>query len=87
MINNIREISQIVTESGIIVIPATIGITQIFKKFGFPNRYLPLVNIFLGIFAELLVLADIRAAITGGIILGLSAAGLYRSTKVVLFRK
>ncbi|MDY3118527.1 MAG: hypothetical protein SOW18_03220 [Peptoniphilus sp.] len=66
-------------EHAIVLTSATLGLTQAFKIAGLPNRYCPLVAILVGMVLHL-VLGGLSAesAVTG-IVIGLSAVGLYES--------
>jgi hypothetical protein len=67
--------------SGSVVI---IGLVQVFKDLGVPTRILPLLDIVLGICWALATLGVSMQSVLSGVVLGLSAAGLYRSTKVLV---
>ena len=63
-------------------VPVIIALTQMIKQMGFPNRYLPVVNLVLGVVAAVILFHVSVLSITTGIVYGLTAAGLYRSIKV-----
>lgn len=73
----------------VVFIGITIGLVEMLKRIGFPEKFLPLVSILFGIgFAVGSVFftggLGIFEAITQGLIIGLSAVGLYSSTKNVV---
>lgn len=66
-----------------ILLPIIIGLTQIFKNFNIPSKYMPVISI---IIAEILcftILEDrgISEKLMQGLQLGLASAGLYSATK------
>jgi hypothetical protein len=66
-------------------VPVIIGLVQLAKEAGFPNRFLPLLDLVLGILAGVVIYGtNWQVSIANGVILGLAAAGLYRSGKVVV---
>lgn len=69
--------------SGSVVI---IGLVEVLKSIGVPRKLLPVFDIVLGIGWSIAVLGTSVNSVLSGIILGLSAAGLYRSTKVLTNR-
>jgi hypothetical protein len=61
-----------------LIIPVIVFFEEIFKKLGLPNRYIPVVNLILGVSTGIIFnLDDIVKSITIGIVLGLSAGGFY----------
>ena len=68
-------------------IPAVIlimGLAEIFKRLGFNVKYIPVVNLLLGLTAGIVLsLPDVMKGIFVGVAVGLSASGLYSSTKNV----
>jgi len=66
-------------------IPIIIVITQVFKSLGMDKKYYPVSNIVLGILVSYFFMPssqeDIPMAVLLGIITGLSASGLYSSSK------
>lgn len=66
-------------QNAIVLTSATLGLTQAFKIAGLPSRYSPIVAIVVGMILHL-VLAGLSAesAVTG-VVIGLSAVGLYES--------
>jgi hypothetical protein len=70
-----------------VVIAVLIGLGQIAKQLGLPTKYIPLVNLILGIGIGLLggFGADITILeqIIGGAVVGLTASGLYDQSKII----
>ncbi|HLJ67755.1 MAG TPA: hypothetical protein VKX16_10395 [Chloroflexota bacterium] len=66
---------------GIAVVPAVIGLTQVFKLAGLPSRFAPAIAICFGIAAALAEQYQAQLpwvqAVVVGVALGLSAVGLY----------
>ncbi|MCR4436352.1 MAG: hypothetical protein QHH06_04635 [Clostridiales bacterium] len=72
--------------SGVAMVPIIIGLGQIARNMGFPAKFLPLLNLFLGFAASFLFsyASDIKTVIIQGLFLGLGASGLYSGTKNVI---
>lgn len=66
-----------------VLIGVIVGLVEIIKRSGVPDRYAPIVSIILGIVAGVLYLTpeDYLYGVLQGIILGLSSVGLYSGTK------
>ncbi|WP_461205567.1 hypothetical protein [Clostridium sp. DL1XJH146] len=60
-------------------IPIVAAINMIFRRIGIPQKFLPLLSLFIGILYGIIALGteDIRKGILEGIIIGLGASGLY----------
>jgi len=72
------------TTVDILPVPLIMGIVHALKSVGLPNNILPIANIVFGIGFAVLFNGKLDAhTILSGIVLGLTAAGLYRSQKVV----
>ena len=69
-------------------IPIIVALTEIFKRIGLGKTLLPISNIILGILAAYFfvpsAMYNISMAILIGIIIGLSASGLYSSGKTTI---
>ncbi|WP_255288814.1 holin, partial [Bacillus toyonensis] len=60
-----------------------VGLSQIGKTIGLQTKYVPLLNVTLGILLGVLFLPfDIKMNVFQGIIIGLSASGLYDHSKI-----
>ncbi|PED22112.1 holin [Bacillus toyonensis] len=67
-----------------VIIGIVVGISQIGKTVGLQTKYVPLLNLTLGIVLGVLFLAgDIKTNVFQGIIIGLSASGLFDHTKIM----
>jgi hypothetical protein len=67
-----------------IIIAVLVGVSQVIKGLGLKAKFIPVVNLVLGIGAGFL-LKDMSVAeqIVTGAIIGLSASGLYDQKKIV----
>lgn len=66
--------------------PAILGLVNVLKRIGLPEKWAPLVAIALGVtvaLVEAYAPADLVRAIAGGIIAGLSATGFYDIAQMV----
>lgn len=60
------------------------GITELFKNFGLPSRFAPLLSLVLGVAVVFLSAGKISALlVVPGIIVGLTASGLYSGAKTL----
>lgn len=64
-----------------IVVPLIIGIVEVVKKAGLPNKYSPLVSLALGVFFGFVFLETFQESLFIGVIIGLAATGLYSGSK------
>lgn len=69
-----------------LIIAAIMGIIEAAKRSGMPSKWAPLLSIALGLGGSFAFGGDgeLPTTILEGIILGLSAAGLYSGTKAVV---
>ena len=66
------------------MIGVVVGISQIAKTTGLQTKYIPLFNLTLGITLGVLFLSqDIKMNLFQGMIIGLSASGLFVHTKII----
>lgn len=67
------------------LVPVIIGVAEVAKRVGFPNKYIPVLNLGLGVAAGFIYVAPSNSAEAAlvGIALGLSASGLYSGVKNV----
>lgn len=69
------------------LIPFIIGLVQILKYFGFREKwFLPLASLLFGILAGVIYLYpyDLKSGILIGVLMGLSASGMYSGTKAIM---
>lgn len=67
-----------------VMIGIVVGHSQIVKTIGLPTKYIPLLNLTLGIVLGVLFFdGDIKTNVFQGIIIGLSASGLFDHTKIM----
>jgi uncharacterized membrane protein YGL010W len=66
-----------------VFIAVIVGLVELFKKsLGLPVRYAPLLSVLLGLPVGILYLnVDLKTGIVYGLIIGLSACGLYSGVK------
>ena len=68
-------------------IPATVGLSAIARQVGLPDRFSPLADIAFGVGLVFLVgVTPWQADIVQGLLVGLSAAGLYNAPQIVTGR-
>ncbi|MEE3949951.1 holin [Bacillus wiedmannii] len=66
------------------IIGVVVGLSQIAKTNGLQTKYIPIFNLTLGIMLGVLFLSqDIKMNIFQGMIIGLSASGLFDHTKIM----
>lgn len=74
-----------ITTEFIVLVPVVVGLVQAIKLTGYlPTQFAALVAIILGIVAVGLTDSFVAANILQGIVVGLSAAGLYSGTRSTL---
>lgn len=68
---------------GVALIPLIMGLVELIKWFGFPKKLLPLASLTFGIVASIIYVNpnDLKGGILVGLMMGLSASGLYSGTK------
>lgn len=68
----------------LVLVPVVLGVVQIAKTSGIPSRFAPLTSLILGV-AGTIFLGDFSAASAiQGLIVGLSAAGLWSGVKATI---
>lgn len=67
-----------------VIIAVLIGLSEVAKKMGLPEKYVPLMNLVLGIVAGMVggFGVTLFESIVTGAIIGLSASGLYDQKKI-----
>lgn len=66
----------------IAIIPLILGLVELFKRAGVSNRFSPFIAVILGLLAGIFYIStDIKQGIIVGLMLGLSASGLYSGSK------
>jgi len=67
------------------IIPLILAFVELLKKVGFPVKYTPVVSLVLGVaFGMVYIEGEIKQSVIVGLMLGLSASGLYSGTKSVV---
>lgn len=64
-------------------IPVVVALVQVIKQMGLSDRYAPIASIVLGIGLAAVVTTGLVPIIIGGIVVGLSASGLYSGALAV----
>lgn len=73
------------TETFVILVATTTGLTEAIKRaFGLNKRYIPLVSVFFGVTQTALFVGTTPEILLSGVIVSLTACGLYSSTKATL---
>lgn len=62
-------------------IPVVVGVVEVLKATGIPSKWAPLMSLALGLGASLLLGGTPFVIVLGGLVVGLSASGLYSSSK------
>ena len=65
------------------LIPIIVGISQVIKNIGFPSKFIPLLNVLIGVGISFLVFEGIgwHEQVLQGLVVGLSASGIYDQSK------
>lgn len=72
------------TPAVLVLVPIVIGLVEVVKRIGLNTKYLPLVAVILGV-AGVLGLEGINVtSVMGGIVVGLSAVGLFSGTRATI---
>lgn len=67
------------------IIPLILAIVEFFKRCGVPIKYSPIIAVVCGILVGIFYLdAELKERIIVGLMLGLSATGLYSGTKNIV---
>ncbi|AXI07680.1 hypothetical protein CUC15_01145 [Oceanobacillus zhaokaii] len=70
----------------VVLIPLIIGLVQLLRTLGLRKKYLPLASLIFGLAGGIFYMYpdDLKGGIIVGLMLGLSASGLYSGTKNAL---
>ncbi|AXH99248.1 hypothetical protein DV702_05535 [Sporosarcina sp. PTS2304] len=73
----------------IVLIPVIIGLIEVMKVYGLPKKLLPIFALLLGVCGGIFYLfpQDWKTGVLSGIIMGLSASGLYSGSKTIVRRE
>lgn len=67
-----------------VMVAVIIGVSELVKKLGVPPKFLPLVNVGLGVIGSFFLHdGELVGRIVQGVIIGLSASGLYDQKKIL----
>ena len=70
-------------EVGFVLIGIIIGASQMAKGLGVKCKYIPLLNLALGLILSAFIMGFNSESLLQGLIVGLSASGLYDQTKIM----
>lgn len=73
-----------VSSQFIILVPVVLGLTQAVKVAGLDSRWAPLLAIIFGVCGAFLIAGVSGVAFIGGVVAGLTAAGLWSGTKTTI---
>lgn len=70
----------------VVLIPVIVGLVDALKGYGLPKRWLPVLSILFGVVGGVVYLfpGDWRLGVVSGVMMGLSAGGLYAGGKVLV---
>lgn len=73
----------------IVLIPVIIGLIEVMKAYGLPKKLMPIFALVFGIAGGIFYLfpQDWKSGVLGGIIMGLSASGLYSGSKTMVRKR
>jgi len=68
---------------GVALVGLIVGLVEVLKRTGFPKRFLPLSSLIFGVAAGVFYVhpTDLKVGVIVGLMMGLSASGLYSGTK------
>lgn len=75
---------EIVSATFLALIPVVIGVTEVVKRMGLAKKFVPLASLLLGVLGSWLLGGEWTEIILAGVIVGLSASGLYSGTKTTV---
>jgi len=71
------------TEFGILI-AVTVGIVEVLKRAKVSSRFLPICSLFIGVCLSILAFTLTTNAVMSGLVVGLSAMGLFTGTKTTI---
>lgn len=67
------------------LVPLVVGVVEVAKRAGLPTQLAPLLSLLLGLGAGFFLHGEkVLLAVVNGVMIGLSASGLYSATKKVV---
>lgn len=73
------------TETFVILVATTTGLTEVFKRMlSLNKRFIPIVSVALGLLQTALFVGTTPEVLMQGLVVSLTACGLYSSTKATL---
>ena len=73
-----------ITTQFMVLIPVVVGVVQVIKMTGLSSRYLPVISLILGMVGAVLIGAFDSTSLVQGVIVGLSASGLWSGVKATV---
>jgi len=72
----------------VVLIPLIIGLIEVFKIFGISKRTMPILSLVLGVLAGTIYIYphDLKAGVLVGLMMGLSASGMYSGGKAIIVK-
>lgn len=71
----------LLTPTMLAAIPVLVGVVQVIKTAGLPDRWAPAISLVLGLGVGLLAGGTPLVVVLGGLVIGLSASGMYSGAK------
>jgi len=68
----------------LVVIPLIVGVVEVLKRAGLPIKYAPLTSLAIGFFFGVFFIESFKEGIIVGMMVGLSATGLYSGSKHIM---
>jgi hypothetical protein len=87
---DVDALMQIVNANAILLIPIILGITEIVKRLlseSVATKWAPIISLIIAIVSAVMVIGVTRQALVAGVVMGLSASGLWSSLKSAIFEK
>ena len=69
---------------GVGVVPLILGVVEAIKRLGVPSQFAPLISVVVGVAITLFTTGTGVESVINGVLLGLSASGLWSGGKVML---
>lgn len=77
----------LLTPTMLAAIPVVVGVVQVIKSTGLPDRWAPLTSLVLGLGVGILAGGTPLVMVLGGLVIGLSASGMYSGAKATFAKQ